>query len=91
MTTLPVDDRDPSISYSGDWGQNSDHLAYNNTLTSLGGTAKISFVGELYNAFQRPHSQDPAKGSSIGVYSTHYAKFRNDGTEGPPAPTCLHH
>ena len=56
MPTFPVDDIDPSVIFFGSssaWGRYRENPAYNCTLTWLasGGTAKIFFIGELFNAF----------------------------------------
>jgi hypothetical protein len=87
MVTPTVDDGDPSIMYLGVWGRLDDALAYNNTLTwfSYAASARISFVGELFNAFQTPLSH-PTKGSSIEVYGTNWA----DSPHRKPAPACLY-
>ena len=86
-SSFSVDDGDPSIIYLGAWDRLSDHLAYNTTLTwlSCAATAKISFVGELCNAFQTPIPH-PTKGSSIGVYGTNWA----NSPHRKPAPACLY-
>jgi hypothetical protein len=86
-SSFSVDDGDPSIIYLGVWGQLNDHLAYNTTLTwlSYAATAKIPFVGELFNAFQTPLPH-PTKGSSIGVYGTNWA----NSPHRKPAPACLY-
>ena len=87
MPTFSVDDRDPSVLYFGSskaWGRYGENLAYNRTVSwlSTAGTAKISFVGELFNAFQTPLPH-PTKGSSIGVYGTNYANA-------PNRPACIY-
>jgi hypothetical protein len=87
MPAFSVDDRDPSVLYFGSstaWGRYSDDLASNRTLSwlSTAGTAKISFVGELFNAFQTPLPH-PTKGSSIEVYGTNYANA-------PDRPVCIY-
>jgi len=87
VTSVFIDDRDPSVTHSGSSKGFNDDLAYNYTLTWLGtaGTAKISFIGELFNAFQTPLPH-PIKGSGIGVYGTNYAD--SPGKELPPE--CLY-
>jgi len=97
MATFPVDDRDPSVVYSGSWAQLSDGQAYKSTMTGLGvgadaeSNVTISFVGELFNAFQAPLSH-PTKGSGLEVYGT-----KVNGTDyaevsdwDQAAPACLY-
>lgn len=76
MVVVIIDDRDPSVIYSRAWSLFNSSLAYNNTISwsgVTGATARISFVGELFDPLQEPPSH-PNKGSSIGVYGTTFAK-----------------